>query len=126
MIKHSLCDKNHYLRKFVANAIDYNLPKRNRIPPNLREENNSKEILINLKYAGQTGKQLMLMLKKIIKKLLKHGFKTKIVHNSPKLCQYFDVKDTVSQKCKRDLVYKCTCPQTDNNFAVATRSGIFR
>ena len=88
MIKHSLCDKNHYLRKFVANAIDYNLPKRNRIPPNLREENNSKEILINLKYAGQTGKQLMLMLKKIIKKLLKHGFKTKIVHNSPKLCQY--------------------------------------
>ena len=54
IIKHNLCDANNYPRKFVQNIINYNLHKRNSIAPNLNEGNNSKEIFINLKYAGKT------------------------------------------------------------------------
>ena len=39
----------------------------------------------------------------------------KVVYNLTKLRQYFNVKDPVPQKHKSDLVYKCTCPQTDCN-----------
>ena len=85
MIKHSLCDVSNYSRKFARNIIDYNLHKRNGIPPNLSETSNSRKIFINLKYAGQTGEQLMLKMKKIVKKFLKDGVKTKIIYNLSKL-----------------------------------------
>ena len=59
LIKHILCDVNNYPKKFVQSIINYNLHKRNGIAPNLNEGNNSKEVFINLKYAGKTGEQLM-------------------------------------------------------------------
>ena len=41
--------------------------------------------------------------------------KPRVVYNSAKLSQYFNIKDLVPQKCKSDIVYKCTCLQTDCN-----------
>ena len=55
IIRHNLCEVNNYPRKFVQNIINCNLHKRNNIAPNLHEGNNSKEIFINLKFAGQKG-----------------------------------------------------------------------
>ena len=99
----------------MQNIINYNLHKGNSIATNLNEGNNSKEILINLKYAGRKGEQLMSKMKKIVSNSLEDGVKPKVVYNSIKLRQYFNVKDPVPQKYKSDLVYKCTCPQTDCN-----------
>ena len=97
IIKHNLCEVNKYPRKSVQNIINYNLQP------------------INLKYAGQKGEQLMSKMKKIISNSLEDGVKLKVVYNSAKLSQYFNVKDPVPQKYKSDLVYKCTCPQIDCN-----------
>ena len=65
-IKHNLCEVNDYPRKFEQDIINYNLQKRNSIAPNLSEGNNSREIFINLEYAGQKGEQLMSKMKKIV------------------------------------------------------------
>ena len=54
-------------------------------------------------------------MKKIICNSLEDGGKPKVVYNSAKLSQYFNLKDSVPQKYKSDLVYKCTCPQIDCN-----------
>ena len=99
----------------MQNIIDYNLHKRNSIAPNLNEGNNNKEIFINLKYAGKKGEQLMSKMKKIVSNSLEDGVKPKVVYNSTKLSQYFNIKDPVPQKYKSDLVYKCTCSQIDCN-----------
>ena len=115
IIKHSLSEVNNSPRKFVRNIINYNLHKRNSIAPKLNERNKSKEIFINLKYAGQKGEQLMSKMKKIISNSLEDGVKSKVVYNSAKLSQYFNVKDPAPQKYKSDLVYKCRCPQIDCN-----------
>ena len=115
IIKHNLCEVQNYPRKFVQNIIDYNLHKRNSIAPNLNEGNNSKAIFINCKYAGQKGEQLISKMKKIVRNSLKDGVKPKVVYNSAKLTQYFNVKDPVPQKYKSGLVYNCTCPQIDCN-----------
>ena len=55
----------------------------------------------------------MLKRKKIFSNSLEDGVKPKVVCNSAKLSQYFNVKDYVPQKYKSDLIYKCTCPQID-------------
>ena len=55
----------------------------------------------------------MLKRKKIFSNSLEDGVKPKLVYNSAKLSQYFNVKDHVPQKYKSDLIYKCACPQTD-------------
>ena len=99
----------------MQNIINYNLRKKNSIAPNLNEGNNSKEIFINFKYAGQKGKQLMSKMKKIASNSLEDSVKHKIVYNSTKLSQYFNMKDSVPQKYKSDLAYKCTCLQIDFN-----------
>ena len=99
----------------MQSIINYNLHKRNSIAPNLNEGNNSKEIFVNLKYAGKKVEQLMSKMKKIVSNSLEDGVKPKVVYNSTKLSQFFNVKDPVPQKCKSDLVYKSTCPQTDCN-----------
>ena len=39
------------------------------------------------------------------------GVKPKIIYNSAKISQYFNVEDPVPQKYRSNLVYKCTCPQ---------------
>ena len=83
----------------MQNIINYNLHKRNNIAPNLNEGNNSNEIFINLKYAGQNCNSL------------EDNIRPKVVYNSAKLSQYFNMKDSVPQKYKSDLVCKCTCPQ---------------
>ena len=57
----------------------------------------------------------MSKMKKIVSNSLEDGVKPKIVYNSAKLSQYFNVKDPVPQKYKSDLVYKCTCSQIDCN-----------
>ena len=114
-IKYNLCEVNDYPRKFVQNIVNYNLHKRNSVVPNLNEGNNSKEIFINLKYAGQKGDQLMSKMKKIVSNSLEDAVKLKFVYNSAKLSQYFNIKDPVIQKYKSGLVYKCTCPQIDCN-----------
>ena len=107
--------RNNYPKKFVQNIINCNLHKRNSIAPNLNEGNNSKEIFINLKYAGKKGEQLMSKMKKRVSNSLEDGVKLKVVYNLAKLSQYFNVKDSVPQKYKTDLVYKCTCPKIDCN-----------
>ena len=71
--------------------INYNLHKRNIIAPNSNEGNNNKEIFINLKYAGQNGEQLVSKMKKIVSNSLEDGVKPKVVYNSTKLSQYFNV-----------------------------------
>ena len=114
-IKHNLCEVNDYPRKFVQNIINYNLRKRNCVVPNLNEGNNRKKIFINLEYAGQKGDQLMSKMKKIVSNSLEDTVKLKVVYNSAKLSQYFNIKDPVIQKYKNDLVYKCTCPKIDCN-----------
>ena len=53
----------------------------------------------------------MSKMKKIVSNSLEDDIKPKVVYNSAKLSQYFNMKDPVPQKYKRDLVYKCTCPQ---------------
>ena len=115
IIKHKLCELNNYPRKFVQNIINYNLHKENIIAPNSNEGNNNKEVFINLKYAGQKGEQLMSKMKKIVDNSLEDGVKLKVVYNSTKLSEYFNVKDPFPQKYKSDLVYKFVCPQTDYN-----------
>ena len=70
--------------------INYNLHKRN-IAPNSNEGNNNKEIFINLKYAGQNGEQLVSKMKKIVSNSLEDGVKPKVIYNSTKLSQYFNV-----------------------------------
>ena len=115
IIKHNLCEVNSYPSKFVQSIINYNLHKRNSIAPNLNEGNNNKEIFINLKYTGKKGEELMSEMKKIVSNSQEDGVKPKIVYNSTKLSQYFNVKDPVPQKYETDLVYKCTCPQIDCN-----------
>ena len=112
IIKHP-CEANYYPRKFVQNIINYNLQKRNSIAPNLNEENSSNEIFINLKYAEQKGEQLMLKMMKIVSYSSEDGVKLKVAYNSPKLSQYFNVKDPVPKRYKSDLIYKCACPQID-------------
>ena len=52
--------------------------------------------------------------KKIVINSSEDVVKPKIIYNSAKLSQYFNVKDHVPQK-KSDLVYKCTCPQINCN-----------
>ena len=42
----------------MQSIINYNLHKRNSVAPNSNEENDSKEIFINLKYAGKKGEQI--------------------------------------------------------------------
>ena len=106
IIKRNLCDVNDYPRKFVKNVINDNLHKRNSIAPKLNEGQNRKEIVINLKYAGQKGEQTMSEIKKIICNSLENGVKPNVVYNSAKLSQYFNVKDPVPQKYKSGLVYK--------------------
>ena len=54
-------------------------------------------------------------MKKIVSNSLEDYIKPKVVYNSAKLSQYFNVKDPALQKYKSDLVYKCTCPQIDCN-----------
>ena len=54
-------------------------------------------------------------MKKKVSNSLEDGLKPKVVYNSAKLSQYFNVEDPVPQKYESDLVYKCTCPQTDCN-----------
>ena len=61
----------------MQNIINYNLHKRNSIAPNLNEGNNSKEIFINLKYAGRKGEQLMSKMKNIVSNSLEDGVKPK-------------------------------------------------
>ena len=39
-----------------------------------------------------------------------------------RLSQYFTVTDAVPQKCKSDLIYKCTCPQIDRDEGAHYRS----
>ena len=99
----------------MQSIINYNLHKRNSIASNLNEGNNSKEIFINLKYARKKGEQLISKMKKIVSNSLDDGVKPKVVYNSTKLSQCFNVKDPVPQKYKSDLVYKCTFPQIDCN-----------
>ena len=41
----------------MQNIINYNVHERKSIAPNLNEGDNSKEIFINLKYAGKKGEQ---------------------------------------------------------------------
>ena len=113
--KHHLCEVNEYPRKFVKNIINDNLYKRNSIAAKLNERKNRKEIIINLKYAGQKGEQLMSKMKKIICNSSEDGAKSKLVYNSAKLGQYFNVNDPAPQKYKSDLVYKFTCPQINCN-----------
>ena len=48
---------------------------------NLNEGNNSKEVFINLKYAGQKGEQLMSKMKKIVSNSLEDGVKPKVVES---------------------------------------------
>ena len=108
IIKHNLCEVNNYSRKFVHNYINYNLHQRNTIAPNLNEGNNSKEIFINPKYAGRKGEQLLSKMKKIVSNSLEDGVKPKVVYNLAKLSQYINVEDSVPQKYKINLVYKCT------------------
>ena len=115
IIKHNLCEVNNYPRKSVQNIINYNLHKRNSIAPNLNEGNNSREIFINLKYAGHKGQQLMSKMKKIVSNSFENSVKQKFVYNSAKLNQYFNVKDAVPKKYRSDLVYKCACPRIDCN-----------
>ena len=103
------------MKKFVKSIINDNLHKRNSIAPKLNKEKNRNEIIINVRYAGQKRELLMSKMKKIICNSLEDGVKPKVVYNSAKLNQYFNVKDPVPQKYKRDLVYKCTCPQIDRN-----------
>ena len=98
IIKHNLSEVNNYPRKFVQNIINYNLHKRNRITPKLNEENNSKEIFINLKYGGQKGEQLMSKMKNIVSNSLEDGVEPKVVSDSTKLSQYFNLNDPVPQK----------------------------
>ena len=57
----------------------------------------------------------MSKMKKIVSNSLEDGVKPKVVYNSAKLSQYFNVKNSVPQKYKSDLLYKCTCPQIDRN-----------
>ena len=57
----------------------------------------------------------MSKMKKIVSNSLEDGVKPKVVYNSAKLSQYFNIKDPVPQKYKSDLVYECTCPQIDCN-----------
>ena len=87
----------------MQNIINYNLHKRNSIAPNLNEGNNSKEVFINRKFAGKKGEQLTSKMKKIVSNSLEDGVKLKVVYNSTKLSQYFNVKDHVPQKYKSDL-----------------------
>ena len=54
-------------------------------------------------------------MKKIVSNSIEGGVGPKVVYNSAKLSQCFNVKDPVPQKYKRNLVYKCTCPQIDCN-----------
>ena len=44
-----------------------------------------------------------------IKKIISNSydFKPKVVYNSSKLSQYFNIKDHISQKHKSNVVYKC-------------------
>ena len=49
--------------------------------------------------------------KNLVSNLLGVGVKPKIVYNSAKLTQYFNVKDAVPYKS--NLVYKCACPRID-------------
>ena len=95
IIRHNLCEVNNYPRKFVQNIINCNLHKRNNIAPNLHEGNNSKEIFINLKFAGQKGEKLMSKRKNTFSNTLEDGFTLKVVYKSSKLSQYFNVKDHV-------------------------------
>ena len=69
----------------MQNINNYNLHKRNSIAPNLNERNYSKEIFINLKYAGQKGGQLISKMKKIVSNVLKYDIKPNVVYNSAKL-----------------------------------------
>ena len=57
----------------------------------------------------------MSKMKKIVSNSLEDSVKPKVVYNSAKLSQCFNVKDPAPQKCKSDLVYKCKCPQIDCN-----------
>ena len=114
-LENDLCEINKYPRKFGQNIIHYYFHKRNSIAPKLNEGNSNKGIFINLKYTGQKAEQLMSKMKKIISNSLEDGVKLKLVYNSAKLSQYFNVRDHVPQKYKSDLVYKCTCPQIDCN-----------
>ena len=63
IIKHNLCEVNNYPGASVQNIVNYNIHKRNSIAPKLNEGHNSKEIFMNLKYAGQKGEQLMSKMK---------------------------------------------------------------
>ena len=54
----------------MQNIINYSL---NNVAPSLNEGSNSKEIFINLKYAGQRGEQVMLKMKRIVSNLLERG-----------------------------------------------------
>ena len=94
----------------MQNIINYNFHKRNSIVPNLNEGNNSKELFINLKYTEQKGEQLISKMKKIVSNSVEDGAKPKVVYNSAKLSQYFNVKYPVPQKYRSYLAYKCTCP----------------
>ena len=54
----------------------------------------------------------MSKMKQIVSNSLEDDIKQNVVYNSVKLSQYFNTKDPVPPKCKRDLVYRCTCFQS--------------
>ena len=107
----------------MQNIINYNLDKRNSIAPNLYEGSNSKEVLINLKYPRQKGKQLLSKMEKIVSNSLENDIKPKVVYSSAKLNQYFNIKYPVPQKYKIDLAYKCACPQIVCNASYIGQTG---
>ena len=115
-IEYSLCNINGYPKKFVKDIIKYNIYKNNHHTQPVNENNNvTKEIYINLKYAGHKGERLMRKMKKIVDQSLEEGTKSKVVFNATKLHQYFNVKDPVPNKYKSDLIYECSCPHEECN-----------
>ena len=80
------------------------------------KETTARKYLSTLNIQGRKENNLLMSkMKKIVSNSLEDGVKPKIVYNSAKLSQYFNVKDPVPQKYKSDLVYKCTCSQIDCN-----------
>ena len=109
-------------KRFVDDTFEFALPDKieyivNQL--NTFDKQHSSKVKWRKKYKGNNYQPSICWAERrttnVKNNSLEDGVKPKVVYNSAKLSQYFNVKDPVPQKYKSDLVYKCTCPQIDCN-----------
>ena len=78
-----------------------------------RNVNEEKQHLLLVPYQGKKRDFIIKSVKKRMKNLLPTNIRTKIGFTGSKLSTCFQLKDKTKFEHNHDIVYQCTCPETD-------------